>query len=83
MVNQPTRHAIIKMPKQKPEFIKTPFIKDVMTKEEWNQEFKQRTFRLTDFVKPRIEAENIINQRCLEIEHGAHRSLKEPKSFKE
>ena len=83
MVNQPMRHAIIKLPKQKTEMAITPFVKEVLAEEESIKEFKEKTFQLADFIKPRLKIENEVKKRWGIIEQEAKKLLPEPTNYRE
>jgi hypothetical protein len=59
MVNQPTRHAIIKLPKKHTKFVETNFVKEAFAGEEQIKRFKDKCYQESDFAnkKPLIEAE--------------------------
>lgn len=67
MVNQPTQHAIIKLPKKKTAFVKTPTIEPGHARDSRLEEFKERCFQLSNFAHPRarIEAEIKARQKKL------------------
>jgi hypothetical protein len=81
MVNQPTQHAIIKLPKQHTRMVKTPTIEPGYARDERVQMFKDACYRLMDFVKPRIDAEKQLEQRQLLLEHQAKEKLNPPVEY--
>ena len=89
MVNQPMRHAIIKLPKQQTKIIQTPYIQEGYARGERIDLFKKKCFQLTDFIKPVIEVERQIEQRHLLLETQARKAIAkdttplDPEDFKE
>ena len=64
MINQPLAHAIIKLPKQKPEFVETPWIEEGYAREERVRETsKQKCYQLADFAHPKETIEIQIRER--------------------
>lgn len=86
MVNQPTQHAIIKLPKQPTETVKTPTIEEGYARPERVQKFKDQSYRLTDFAKDKALIERQISERWQMLEHKAKEPIdapKEPESYRE
>lgn len=99
MVNQPMRHAIIKLPKRETQMAAAPFVQEIWPLkpdvylpvevdlgqiEKQIQEFKQACFQLADFVMPRSQVEKIIKERWLGIEAKALVKFpQEPENFRE
>jgi len=86
MVNQPQRHAIIKLPKKKALFTQTPFVKEGYARAERVRSFKEQCFSLTDFVQPRALIEDQLARRSEQLENEARLALlppEEPESFRE
>lgn len=73
MVNQPMRHAIIKLPKKDTEMVTTPFVEEIHIddEEEKINNLKEEHFKSLNFVNPRVAIEEEITQRWLEIEEAA------------
>ena len=63
MVNQPERHAIIKLPKTQTNFVKTPFVKDGHANERRIARFKENSYKLTEFAQPIARVEAQIEER--------------------
>jgi len=86
MVNQPTQHAIIKLPKQPTQTVKTPTIEEGYARDERVQKFKDQSYRLTDFAKQKVLIERQINERWLLLEHQAQEPIdvpEEPENYRE
>lgn len=88
MVNQPMRHAIIKLPKQQTQIVQTPYIKEGYARDERIDLFKKKCFQVTEFIKPVIEVERQIEERHRLLELQAKRLNvnvipSDPKDFKE
>lgn len=86
MVNQPQRHAIIKLAKEKARFTETPFVKEGYARAERVRNFKEQCFGLTDFVQPRALIEDQLTRRAEQLENEARLALlppDDPKSFRE
>ena len=85
MVNQPTQHAIIKLPKQLSKMVKTPTVTPGYARAERVTRFKENCYQLTEFVKPQGDAEKQINTRRLKLEReaGGKGSKEDPESFRE
>lgn len=88
MVNQPAQHALIKLPKKQTQMVKTPTIEPGYAREERVESFKDGCYRLTDFVKPKEEVQQLLEQRRLAIvqrESGKSETvnLQEPKTFRQ
>ena len=75
MVNQPQRHAIIKLPKKRTKFVKTPLVKDGWARDERVKRFKEVCYRASDFVNPRAQIEGQLKQRRLLLEQKAQDAL--------
>lgn len=86
MKNQPTQHAIVKMPGQKAKFIKVPTINPGFANYQRVEEFKKRCYLSADFVKTEQEAQEHLERRVLELTQTASNvlSLKDnPSSFRD
>lgn len=83
MVNQPMRFASVKLPKQKPETTITPYVDDIRSKPEWIQKYKKEIFQLAEFIRPRLEVEEEVKQRWIDIKETAVGLLAEPKTYRE
>ncbi|MFC1613285.1 type IV secretion system DNA-binding domain-containing protein [Patescibacteria group bacterium] len=83
MVNQPERHAIIKLPKKHTKFIKTPFVKEGCAREERVKKFKENCYQLTDFANPRAQIEKQLKRRQVLLERKAEEGLKPKPAKKE
>ncbi|MBF0330227.1 MAG: hypothetical protein HQL10_13830 [Nitrospirae bacterium] len=88
MVNQPARHALVKLPKKHTQFIKTPFIKTGFAPKTMINGFKEKAFILSDFARPKGEIEIEIQQRqdllaekAKELEVGKPKT-EEPSKFR-
>lgn len=69
MVNQPTQHAIIKLPKKRTRFVKTPTIKSGYANEERVKRFKLESYKMTEFIQPYEQAEKKLIERKKLITH--------------
>jgi hypothetical protein len=86
MVNQPTQHAIIKLPKKHTEMVKTPPVKSGNARPARVERFKNQTYRLTDFAKDKALIERQITERWQLIEEKAKEPIdlpEEPKKWRE
>lgn len=85
MVNQPTQHAIIKLPQNHTQIVKTTTIKEGYANKERVRKFKEECYKLTDFAKPKLIIEEELKNRRLLLEGKANRALetKYPTNFKE
>lgn len=71
MVNQPTQHAILKMPGQAVEFVKLPNVESSFARPGYIKEFKERTYKKTKFVLPEVEIKEQIEARTRDLEQRA------------
>jgi len=81
MVNQPQRHAIIKLPKEEAKFIETPLIKGGKVPKSVKEKFINISFTLNECIKPVALVEAELEERALEIEKQA-KLLAEPQEPK-
>lgn len=88
MVNQPTRHAIVKLPKKKTEKIIVAEVKkaDGISEERIN-DFKDKCFRITEYANPKLEIENELQERLTTLKKKAieysYQDEEEPDSFRQ
>jgi len=75
MVNQPQRHAIVKLPKKHTKFVSTPFVKDGFAREERVKRFKEKCYKLTDFANPKSLVAEQLEQRKNLLEKKAREDL--------
>lgn len=87
MVNQPTQHAIIKLPKQHSLMVKTPTIEPGYARDERVEKFKDACYRLVDFAKPKALVEKALEERRVSLESEAreerHPVAQYPTKFRE
>ena len=86
MVNQPQRQAIVKFPKQKVRFIKTPFIRDEIVAESAVERFKEKSFELCEYAQPISLIAPKLEKRLMSLEQEVEEReapRKEPKQFQE
>jgi len=78
MVNQPTQHAIMKLPKKPTVLVKAPTVKPGYANNQRLERFKESHYKLYNFCKPASEAKKEIEIREMEIRKQIE-LLKEPK----
>jgi hypothetical protein len=87
MVNQPTQHAIIKLPKKHTKLVKTPTVEPGYARDSRVAEFKERCFTIADFALPRDQAVAMIKTRQRALMQAAKEAqvalAAEPEDFKE
>ena len=71
---------IIKLPKKKSRFVKTPYIdpKSSYAKPERVQRFKEKAYKLTEFAHPKGVIENKLEKRRIALEKKAKKALEPP-----
>ena len=89
LVNQPTQHAILKVPKQNPVFVKIPYCRKAYTSDERNEREIDACYKLTDFAIPRLLGKSRREKNALELMQKAGtwvsipNKIKYPKDFGE
>lgn len=86
MVNQPQQHAIIKLPKQHTQIVKTPTVEPGYARTERIGKFKNKCYELADFANPRPLVERQLEERRLSLKQIVDKQelvRVEPKSFRE
>lgn len=90
MVNQPARHAIIKLPKKHTQNIVTPYIEEGYANSERVARFKKKCYQLSEYANPIAQVEKQIAERqrkLLEKAKGPQSSQEAPdddnESFRE
>lgn len=71
MVNQAEQHAIIKLPKRKTQFVKTPTVQRAVARDERVNKFKLKNYEQLPFVKFRDEAKKEVAERWRDLEEKA------------
>ncbi len=71
MVNQPSRHAIVKLPKKRTKNITTRTIKPGAVRDSRVSRFKDQAYNLASFAGKKIEVEEHINKRLKELKQKA------------
>ena len=71
MVNQPTQYAIIKLPKQQTNFVKTPTIEKAFPLPEDVFEFKENSYKAIEFARQKNQVEKLIKERMDKLENAA------------
>ena len=72
MVNQPMQHAIIKLPKKSPAFVRTPTVDDGWANDDRVARFKLASYEKADFIAPKAAIEERIRERHARIEAAAN-----------
>ena len=89
LVNQPTKHAILKLPKQNPIFIEIPFCRKAYAIDERVERERERSYSLTDIARPKSLGKSQQAHNTLELEKKADmwvpsiRTVKYPTDFGE
>jgi len=71
MVDQPMRHAIIKLPKKHSRMVETPLVKDGYARQERVERFKNQCFNLASFAHRKTLIEAQLRERQLLLEQKA------------
>ena len=87
MVNQPTQHAILKLPKQTSKIIKTPTVNSAYTAEERLKKFKLACYDVTDYARLKPDVVKMLSDRHANLELKAieyqQKDDEDPESFRE
>jgi hypothetical protein len=79
MVDQPMRHAIIKLPKKHSLMVEAPFVEDGYARQERVERFKNQCFNLTSFAHEKALIEAQLQERQLLLEQQAQEAQAPPK----
>lgn len=78
MVNQPTRHGLLKLPNRKVLALKAPLVKPGQARAERIERYKQQCFASVQFIKSRAAAEAEIAARQAELREEVKTTQREP-----
>ena len=82
LVNQPTQHAILKLPKQDPVFVKIPYCRKAYTSDERLERGKDACYKITDFAIPRSLGKSRREKNTLELMEKAGTWVSIPNKIK-
>jgi len=74
MVNQPTQYAIIKLPKKRTNFVKTPTVHKAFALLEEIEEFKENCYKAVEFARQKPQVEQLIKKRMTALENAAEKA---------
>ena len=88
MVNQPTRHAVVKLPKKRTEKLLVAKVEKAEgIGDERIKSFKEKCFRLSGYANPKLEIENRLHERLLSLKQKAleysYQGDEEPETFRQ
>lgn len=83
MVNQPTQHAIIKMPGMSPQFVKVPNIESAYARDPHIKQFREATYKKIYFARPVEETRKAIELRANLLESEALKFVAKAEAAKE
>jgi hypothetical protein len=65
------QHALIKLPKEKPEYIKVSTVRKGHANKNRVRKAIEKNYKAQEITRPTEEAEELINARCVQIERKA------------
>ena len=81
MVNQPTRHGLLKIPDRKVLALRAPLVKPGYARTERVEGYKERCFNAVECIQPRALAEQELEERTLLLTKQAHEGTDEPELY--
>lgn len=81
MINQPTRYGLLKIPNQKVMAIRAPEVTPGYARKERVEDYQQRCFAVSEFIKPRELAEQEIQERQIFLQEQVRARFQEPEGL--